>query len=73
MASTAKLVARAVFENSPFVRCFRCLSRQAGVAESDARKAGQHLVKRDEFFITRRECQFCGRTDDVLVGGKAAA
>jgi hypothetical protein len=72
MASAAKLVARVVTENSPFVRCFRCLARQAAVPENDARKAGQRLVMRDEFFIARRECQFCGRTDDVLVRGKAA-
>lgn len=71
-ATTAKLVASVVIGNSPFVRCFRCLSRQAGVSEKDAREAGQRLVVRDAFFIARRECQLCGRTDDVLVSGKAA-
>ena len=72
MANTSKLVARAVVENSPFVRCFRCLSRQAGVSEKDAREAGQRLVRRHEFSIARREYQHCGRIDDVLVSGKAA-
>jgi hypothetical protein len=72
MARTYKLVARTVVENSPFVRCLRCLSRQAGVPENDARKAGQRLVARAEFSIARRECQHCGRIDDVLVSGDAA-
>jgi hypothetical protein len=72
MARTSRLVARAVVENSPFVRCFRCLSQQAGVPEKDAREAGQRLVRRHEFSIARRECQHCGRIDDVLVSGKAA-
>jgi len=72
MARISTLVARTVLENSPFVRCFRCLSRQAGVSETDAREAGRRLIARDEFFIARRECQHCGRVDDVLVSGKAA-
>jgi hypothetical protein len=72
MARPSRLVARAVVENSPFVRCFRCLSQQAGVPEKDAREAGQRLVRRHEFSIARRECQHCGRIDDVLVSGKAA-
>jgi hypothetical protein len=71
-AATAKLVARVVLGNSPFVRCFRCLSRQAGVSEKDAREAGQRLIARDEFFIAQRECQHCGQTDNVLVSGNAA-
>lgn len=71
-AATAKLVARVVVGNSPFVRCFRCLSRQAGLSEKDAREAGQRLIVREAFSIARRECQLCGQTDDVLVSGNAA-
>jgi hypothetical protein len=71
MVTTAELVARAVIQNSPFVRCFPCLSLQIGVLEKDAREAAQLLVVREEFVIARRLCQICGRSDDVLVSGKA--
>ena len=70
--TTAKLVARTVIANAPFVRCFRCLSRQAGVSEKEARDAGRRLTLRDQFFIAQRECQLCGQTADVLINGKAA-
>jgi hypothetical protein len=70
--TTARLVARTVIANAPFVRCFRCLSQQAGVSEKEARDAGRRLILRDQFFIAQRECQRCGLTDDVLVNGKAA-
>jgi hypothetical protein len=71
MVTTAEQVARAVLQNSPYVRCFRCLSSQVSLTEKDAREAGQLLVMRDEFFIDRRVCQICGHTDEVLVSGKA--
>jgi hypothetical protein len=69
MVTTAELVARAVLQNSPFARCFACLSLQVGLLEKDAREAAQLLVIRD-FFIDQRVCQVCGRTDRVLVSGK---
>jgi hypothetical protein len=68
---TAERLARAVLANSPFVRCWPCLSDQVGILEKDAREAGQILVVRDEFFSAWRVCQKCGRTDDMLVSGKA--
>jgi hypothetical protein len=71
MVTTAEQVARAVLQNSPYVRCFPCLSSQVGLTEKNAREAAQLLIIRDEFFIDRRVCQICGRTDDVLVRGKA--
>jgi len=71
MLTAAELVARAVLQNSPYVRCFPCLSLQVDVPEKDAREAGQVMIVRDEFFIDRRVCQICGHTGDVLVSGKA--
>jgi hypothetical protein len=71
MVTTAERVARAVLQNSPYVRCFPCLSLQVGVLEKEAREAGQLMIVRDEFFIDRRVCQICGHTDKVLAGGKA--
>jgi hypothetical protein len=71
VVTTAEQVARAVLKNLPFVRCFSCLSSQVGVAEKDAREAGQLMIVRDEFFIDHRVCQICGVTDDMLVSGKA--
>jgi hypothetical protein len=71
MVTTAELVARAVLQNSPYVRCFPCLSLQVGMLEKDAREAAQLVVVREEFVIARRMCQICARTDDVLVSGKA--
>jgi hypothetical protein len=41
-----------------------------GVLEKNAREAAQLLIVREEFFIARRECQLCGRTDDMLVSEK---
>jgi hypothetical protein len=70
--ANARLVSRVVTENAPFLRCFRCLAREAGLSEQDTRDAGQRLIVRDEFFIDLRECPFCGRTAEVLVPGKAA-
>jgi hypothetical protein len=54
MAQTAELVARAVLQNTPYVRCFPCLSSQVGVPEKDAREAAQLLVVREEFFTSWR-------------------
>jgi hypothetical protein len=71
MVTTAELVARAVLQNSPHVRCFPCLSLQLGVLEKDVREGAQLLVVRDEFFIDRRVCQICDHAADVLVSGKA--
>ena len=71
MVTTAKLVARAVLQNAPDVRCFPCLSSQVGVSEKDAREAAQVLVVLDEFFIAHRVCRICFRTDGMLVSGKA--
>jgi hypothetical protein len=71
MTMTAELVARAVLQNAPYVRCFPCLSTQVGVSEKDTREAAQLLVVREEFVIAWRICQICGRGDDVLVSGKA--
>jgi hypothetical protein len=70
MVTTAELVARAVLQNSPHVRCFPCLSLQLGVLEKDVREAAQLLVVRDEFFIDERICKICGSIDDVLASGK---
>jgi hypothetical protein len=71
MVTTAEQVARAVLQNSPYVRCFPCLSLQSGVQENDAREAAQLMIVRDEFFIDRRVCQICGHTEDLLISGKA--
>jgi hypothetical protein len=54
----------------PHIRCFRCLSLQVGVLEKDAREAAQILVVRNDFFVARRSCQICARTDSALVSGK---
>jgi hypothetical protein len=70
MVTTAERVARAVLQNSPHVRCFPCLSLQVGVSEKDTREAAQLVIVREEFFIARRVCQICGRTDDMLVSEK---
>jgi hypothetical protein len=71
MVTTAEQLARAVLQNSPFVRCFPCLSLQVGVSEKDARETAQLLVVREKFDVARRVCQICRRTDDMLVSGKA--
>ena len=71
MVTTAEQVARAVLQNSPFVRCFQCLAAQVGMLEKDTREAAQVLIVRDEFFVDRRVCQVCGDTDEMLVSGKA--
>jgi hypothetical protein len=71
MVTTAERLARAVLENSPFVRCFRCLAAQVGMLEKDARETAQVLIVRDEFFVGRRMCHICGHTGDMLVSGKA--
>jgi hypothetical protein len=63
-------IARAVLANLPDIRCFRCLSLQAGVLEKDAREAAQILVVRNDFFVARRRCQVCASTDRALVSGK---
>jgi hypothetical protein len=63
-------IARAVLANLPHVRCFRCLSLEVGVLEKDAREAAQILVGRYDFFVARRSCQICARTDRALVSGK---
>ena len=64
-------IARAVLGNLPNVLCFPCLSLQVGVEEKDAREAAQILVVRNDFFLTRRRCRLCARTDSALVSGKA--
>jgi hypothetical protein len=71
MVTTAGLVARAVLQNPPLVRCFPGLSSQVGVSEREVREAAQLLIVRDEFFIARRFCHICERTGDVLVSEKA--
>jgi hypothetical protein len=53
MLTTAERVARAVLQNSPFVRCFPCLSMQVDVLEKDTREAGQLMIVRDD---DRRAC-----------------
>ena len=63
-------IARAVLGNLPHIRCFRCLSLQVGVLEKDAREAAQILLVRNDFFVARRRCQACARTDIALVSGK---
>ena len=63
-------IARAVLGNLPHIRCLRCLSLQLGVLEKDAREAAQVLVVRNDFFVARRRCQACARTDIALVSGK---
>ncbi len=63
-------IARAVLANLPHIRCFRCLSLQVGVVEKDAREAAQILVGRNDFFVGRRRCQTCARTDSALVSEK---
>jgi hypothetical protein len=72
MDTTAELVARAVQENSPYVRCFRCLAVQVARTEKDVREAAQLLVVSDTFYTARRVCHICSRTDNVLVDGKQA-
>jgi hypothetical protein len=69
MGTTADLVARAVRENSPHARCFRCLSRQVGRTEKDVREAAQLLIVADRLHTARRVCHICGCTNDVLVPG----
>jgi hypothetical protein len=64
-------VARAVLTNSPFVRCFLCLSAQVGMLEKNVREAAQPLIVHYEFFVDRRVCQVCGHADKMLVSGKA--
>jgi hypothetical protein len=71
MATSVELIARAVLRNSPFVRCFRCLSSQVGVGDKDAREAAQLLVMRDGFSIAKRVCQVCGHAEEMLVTDKA--
>ena len=71
-ATTVQRIVRAVLGNLPYFRCFRCLSTQAGVLEKAAREAAQLLVSREKFFVAPRACDTCGRTDRVLVSGKAA-
>jgi hypothetical protein len=57
IVTTAEQVARAVLTNSPFVRCFPCLSAQVGMLEKDVREVAQLLIVHDEFFVDRRVCQ----------------
>jgi hypothetical protein len=71
IVTTAEQVARAVLTNSPFVRCFPCLSAQVGMLEKDVREVAQLLIVHDEFFVDRRVCQVCGHADEMLVSGKA--
>jgi hypothetical protein len=71
MVTTAERLARAVLQNAPFVRCFRCLSAQAGIIEKEAREAAQLLLVREEFSLAKRVCQICGHTDETLVRDKA--
>jgi hypothetical protein len=72
MVTAAEWLAHAVLQNSPFVRCFRCLAAQVGMLEKEARETAQVLIVRDEFFVGRRRvCQICGHTGDMLVSGKA--
>jgi hypothetical protein len=70
MVTTAEQVARAVLQNSPYVRCFECLSRQVGLLDRVVREAAQVMIVRDDFHVERRVCYTCGRTDDALVSGK---
>jgi hypothetical protein len=70
MVTAAEQVARAVLQNSPYVRCFQCLAAQVGMLERDVREATQVMIVRDDFYVARRVCYACGRTDDVLVSGK---
>jgi hypothetical protein len=70
MVTTAEQVARAVLQNSPYVRCFECLSRQVGLPDTTVRETAQIMIVRENFHVARRVCQICGRTDDVLVSGK---
>jgi hypothetical protein len=70
MVTTAERIARAVLQNSPYVRCFECLSRQVGLLGSAVREAAQVMIVRDDFHVARRVCHTCGRADDVLVSGK---
>jgi hypothetical protein len=70
MVTTAEQVARAVLQNSPYVRCFECLSRQVGLQDRAVREAAQVMIIRDDFHVARRVCYACGRTDDALVSGK---
>jgi hypothetical protein len=70
MVTTAERIARAVLQNSPYVRCFECLSRQVGELERAVREAAQIMIVRDDFHVARRVCHLCGCTDDLLVNGK---
>jgi hypothetical protein len=72
MVTTAELVARAVHEDSPFVRCFACLALHLVIAEKEVRETAQIMIIRDHFHIARRVCHVCFRTTDVLVSGKQA-
>jgi hypothetical protein len=69
-ATPVRQIARAVLANLPNVLCFRCLSLQVGVLEKDAREAAQVLVVRNDFFLARRRCQTCARTNGALVSGR---
>jgi hypothetical protein len=71
MVTTAEQVARAVLQNSPYARCFECLSSQIDLPQASTRDAAQVVVVRSGFRVERRVCQKCGHTDDVLVSGKA--
>jgi hypothetical protein len=70
MVTTAEQVARAVLQNSPYVRCFECLSRQVGLLDRVVREAAQVMIVRDDFHVAPRVCYACGRNDDALVSGK---
>jgi hypothetical protein len=70
MVTTAEQVARAVLQDAPYVRCFRCLSLQVGQSEPATRETAQVLIVRDAFHVARRVCCICGRTDDMLVSGE---
>ena len=45
-------------------------SEQVGVLEEGSREAAQVLVARNDFFVARRRCQMCARTDIAIVSGK---
>ena len=70
MVKTAEQVARAVLENSPYVRCFECLALQVGLRNKDVREAAQVMIVRDDFHVARRVCHTCGCTDQMLVSGR---
>jgi hypothetical protein len=54
MVTTAEQVARAVLQNSPYVPCFECLSRQVGLLDRAVREAAQVMIVRDDFHVARR-------------------